>query len=235
MRTTLRLDAKTPEAGLGLGAVIGLESLFNVESQVTTGRLDGWYRFGKKHRIGWTYFASSREGTSTYQGDPIKIGDDVVINTGDSVAISDDSRLIAVNWTYSFLNTSKYEAWLGIGLNFSSVDTTIEVNIGDVVGQAQEQAKGTIPVPTINIGGRWNFSKRVRMLLFQQMFGLRYSDYSGKLNNTRILAEWDATKHFGIGGGFERYSLELDAEGDNFSGSLDQSYTGLSLYLKGQI
>lgn len=235
LRTTLRLDAKSPEAGLGLGAVIGLESLFNVDNEVTTVRLDGWYRFGKKHRIAWTYWSSSRDGLSTYEGDPLEIGDDVVINTGDTVAISDDSRLMAVNWTYSFLNTAKYEAWLGIGLNFSGVDTAIAVNIGNVVGEAEEQAKGTIPVPTINLGGRWNFSKRVRMLLFMQMFGLQYGDYSGKLSNTRILAEWDIIKNFGIGGGFERFSFEVDAEGENFNGSLDSSYTGLTLYLKGQI
>jgi hypothetical protein len=234
LRTTLRLDAKSPQAGLGLGAVIGLESLFGVENQVTTVRLDGWYRFGKKNRIAWTYWASSREGLSTYDGDTIEIGE-IVIEPGDTVAVNDDSRLFAVSWTYSFLNTEKYEAWLGAGLNFTTIDTAIDVNIGELVGQAEEKAKGTIPVPTINFGGRWNFSKRVRMLFFSQLFGLKYGDYEGKLNNTRILAEWDITKHFGIGGGFERFAFEVDAEGENFRGSLDTSYTGLVLYLKGQI
>ena len=235
LRTTLRLDAKSPEAGLGLGAVIGLESLFGVESSVSTVRLDGWYRFGKKHRIAWTYWESSRDGLSTYEGDDLEIGDDIVIANGDSIAITDDSSLIAANWTYSFLNTAKYEGWLGIGLNFSTVDTTIDVNVGNVVGQEQAQAKGTVPVPTINLGGRWNFSKRVRMLVFMQMFGLKYGDYSGKLNNTRILAEWDIIRNFGIGGGFERFALEVDAESENFNGSLDTSYTAFTLYLKGQI
>jgi len=235
LRTTLRLDAKSPEAGLGLGAVIGLESLFGVESSVSTVRLDGWYRFGKKHRIAWTYWESSRDGLSTYEGDDLEIGDDIVIANGDSIAITDDSSLIAANWTYSFLNTAKYEGWLGIGLNFSTVDTTIDVNVGNVVGQEQAQAKGTVPVPTINLGGRWNFSKRVRMLVFMQMFGLKYGDYSGKLNNTRILAEWDIIRNFGIGGGFERFAFEVDAESENFNGSLDTSYTAFTLYLKGQI
>jgi len=235
LRTTLRLDAKSPEAGLGLGAVIGLESLFGVESSVSTVRLDGWYRFGKKHRIAWTYWESSRDGLSTYEGDDLEIGDDIVIANGDSIATTDDSSLIAANWTYSFLNTAKYEGWLGIGLNFSTVDTTIDVNVGNVVGQEQAQAKGTVPVPTINLGGRWNFSKRVRMLVFMQMFGLKYGDYSGKLNNTRILAEWDIIRNFGIGGGFERFAFEVDAESENFNGSLDTSYTAFTLYLKGQI
>jgi len=234
LRTTIRLDAKSPEAGLGLGAVIGLESLFNVENQVTTVRLDGWYRFGKKNRIAWTYWASEREGLSTYTGETIEIGE-IFIEDGDTVAVKDNSQLFAVNWTYSFLNTEKYEAWLGAGLNFTTIDTSIEVNVGNVIGSEQEEAKGTVPVPTINFGGRWNFSKRVRMLLFSQLFGLKYGDYEGKLSNTRILAEWDITKHFGIGGGLERFAFQVDAESENFKGSLDTSYTGLVLYLKGQI
>jgi len=235
LRTTLRLDAKSPQAGLSLGAIIGLESLFKVDNSVSTVRLDGWYRFGKKNRIAWTFWQSQRDGASVYEGEPLEIGDEVVINPGDSVAVQDDSRLLAVNWTYSFLNVAKYEAWLGVGLNFSTVDTTIDVNLGDIVGEAQEQAKGTVPVPTINLGGRWNFTPRVRMLFFLQLFGLKYGDYEGRLNNTRLLAEWDITKNFGIGGGFERFAFEVDAEGEDFRGSLDTSYTGFSLYLKGQL
>ena len=233
LRTTLRLDAKTPQ-GIGAGAVIALESLFNVENEVTTVRLDGWYRFSKKNRISWTYWATTRDGVSTYEGEPIDFGD-ITINTGDSIKTEDNSRLVAVNWSYSFLNTEKYEGWVGAGLNFTSVDYQIDVNFEDIVLQRQEEAKGTVPVPTINFGGRWNFSKRVRMILISQLFGLKYGDYSGKLNNTRILAEWDITKHFGIGGGFERFAFEVDAENDNFRGSLDTSYSALSLYLKGQI
>jgi hypothetical protein len=234
LRTTLRLDAKSPQAGLGLGAVVGLESLFKVDDEVSTVRLDGWYRFGKKHRIAWTYWSTSRDGVSTYEGETIEIGD-TLIQDGDNIAVDDDSRLLAVNWTYSFLNTAKYEAWLGIGLNFSGLDTKIDVNVGGNNQEFEEEAKGTVPVPTINLGGRWNFSKRVRMLMFLQMFGLKYGDYEGRLNNTRILAEWDITKHFGIGGGFERFAFELDAESENFTGALDTSYTGLTIYLKGQI
>ena len=48
-------------------------------------------------------------------------------------------------------------------------------------------------------------------------------------------AEFNITRRFGIGGGFERYSFEVDAEKDDFLGQADTSYTGLSLYLKGQL
>jgi len=236
LRTTIRLDAKSQTGGIAIGTLIGLESLFDLDDQVTTARLDGWYRFGKKHRIDWTYWKTGREGVSTYNGEePIEIGDDHLINPGDFVATEDKSQLIAGSWSYSFLNTKKYELWLGAGLNFQRVDMTIDVNLGDVTEEFQEQAKGTVPIPTLNFGLRWNFNQRWRMLVMQQLFGLDVGDFSGKLENTRVLAEFDITSHFGIGGGFERFNFEVNAESDEFVGELDTSYTAFTLFLKGQI
>jgi hypothetical protein len=234
LKTTLRVDAKNADGGIAAGAVILVESLFDLDNQVTTARLDGWWRFGKKHRIGWTYFASKREGLSTYSGDPIEIGE-ITINPGDFIATEDRAQLVTVDWVYSFVNTSKYEAWIGAGLNVQDVDLTIDVNVGGGSTRIEESAKGTVPIPTFNFGGRYNFTKKVRMMLFQQMFGLKIGDFEGKLNNTRVLAEWSITKNFGIGGGMERFSLEIEAEGEDFQGFLDSSYTAFTLYVKGQL
>jgi hypothetical protein len=110
LRTTIRIDAKSPDGAISAGTVIALESLFDVDDQVTTGRLDGWYRFNDRHRIGWTYWRTSREGLSTYNGnESIEIGD-VVVDPGDTIKTDDKSQLLAVNWSYSFLNPRKYEA-----------------------------------------------------------------------------------------------------------------------------
>jgi hypothetical protein len=119
-------------------------------------------------------------------------------------------------------------------LNFQTIDTTVDINVGGELDQFQQDAKATVPIPTFHFGGRWNFSPRWRMLLMQQIFGIKIGDFSGKLDNTRILAEFDITSNFGIGGGFERFNFEVDAEGDDFLGQLDTSYSALTLYLKGQ-
>ena len=234
IRTTIRVDAKTPLGGILLGTAIALEKQFDLDDEVATGRLHGWYRFNARHRIGLTYWQSDREGIRTYNGaESIVIGD-VTINPGDIITTRNEGALVAVDWSYSFVNTSKYEAWVGAGLNIQSIDTSFDVSVGGGMSTLQAGAKGTVPIPTLNLGGRWTFNERWRMIVAQELFGLEVSDFSGQLNNTRILAEFNITRRFGIGGGFERYSFEVDAEGDNFVGQFDTSYTGLSLYLKGQ-
>lgn len=239
IRTTFRLDAKSG-TGIGLGTVIALESLFELDSEVTAVRLDGWYRFNKKHRVSWTYFKSSRDGVHSYECDdpadtdcPIEIGD-ITIESGDTVTTDEETALFALSWSYSFLNTSKYEAWVGIGLNFSSVDLEISTTVSGLGGGGSAAADATIPLPVINYGGRWNFSKRTRLLFFGQILDLEVGDYEGRLSNTRLLAEFDITKNFGIGGGFERYNFEVTADDEDFRGEMDTSYSALSLYIKGQ-
>ena len=101
-------------------------------------------------------------------------------------------------------------------------------------GQFEADAKGTVPIPTINIGFRWNFNDRWRILLLQELFGLKIGDFSGKRENTRLLTEVDIIRNFGVGGGFERHNFEVEAEGENFVGQLDSGYSAFTLYLKAQ-
>jgi hypothetical protein len=234
IRTTLRLDAKTPQGAVAAGTVIVLESLFDIQQEVTTTRLDGWWRFDKKNRINWTYWRSLRDGTRVYTGDEsIDIGD-ITIQPGDTLRSDADRTIVAVFYTYSFLNTAKYEAWLGGGFNVQSLNLSFQASLDGNEFDRDESAEGTLPIPVLNFGGRWNFSPRWRALLTVDAFGLEISDYSGRLNDTRLLVEYKFVKNFGIGAGVERYSFEVDAENDDFRGELDSTYTGWTLYLKGQ-
>jgi len=234
IRTTIRIDAKTSDGAVSVGTFIALESLFDLDNETRTGRIDGWFRINKKHRINWTYWQTKRKGVSTYNGTTtIDVGD-VTISPGDYVATEDKSQLIAASWSYSFLNMRKYEAWFGAGLNLQSVNAVIDVDAGGTSGQFEADAKGTVPIPTINIGFRWNFNDRWRILLLQELFGLKIGDFSGKRENTRLLTEVDIIRNFGVGGGFERHNFEVEAEGENFVGQLDSGYSAFTLYLKAQ-
>ena len=187
IRSTLRLNAKTPSGGIALGTLIGLENQFDLDNQVSTVRLDGWYRFNERHRIGWTYWQTDRDGVRTYNGsESITIGS-ITIDPGDTITTNEDGGLFAVEWSYSFVNTSKYEAWLGAGLNAQRIDTTIVVQVGGGTNTLQESAKATVPVPTLNFGGLWSFNKRWRMIVTQELFGIKVGDIRAKLNNT---ASW---------------------------------------------
>ena len=58
--TTVRFDSRQ----YPIGTLIDLEDNFNVDSSENVLRIDGFYRFNKRHRMDWTYYRSRRDGSS---------------------------------------------------------------------------------------------------------------------------------------------------------------------------
>ena len=90
--------------------------------------------------------------------------------------------LFAFNYSYSFVHLQRFEAWLGAGLNTQALETSVLVDVGGGGAQRfEEEAKATVPIPTFNFGMRYDFSRRLRMLATQELFGLQVGDYSGSI------------------------------------------------------
>jgi len=41
-----------------------------------------------------------------------------------------------------------------------------------------------------------------------------------------VLVTWQPKKWLGVGLGYNRFSVDVDVDGDNFNGSLDWTYSG---------
>jgi len=83
-------------------------------------RLDGYFRLSKAHRIEWTYFDLERGGSATLVDRDVQIGD-VVFPIQYRVASDWKFSVIKASYSYSFINTAKYEFYLGGGLNIRNI------------------------------------------------------------------------------------------------------------------
>jgi hypothetical protein len=233
--TTVRFDSKT----VPIGTVIDLEDGLGVTSHQTVARLDGSYRFNHKHRIDWTYFSSRRSGDATATED-IQIGDpddpngSEIIPAGANVKTKWDFDLLQVGYAWSFLNTRRYEWYLGGGLNIRRLDGEISYS-ADKSGTLQQgsvDARGTLPLPTVSIGGRWNFTSKWQSQFTYQVFFLKIGDYEGSQQEVLLSFEHNSFKHVGFGAGLNGINLNLSAENDQFFGELDSRILGLLGYVK---
>jgi hypothetical protein len=233
--TTVRFDSKT----LPVGTVLDLEDGLDVTSSQTVARLDGSYRFSPKHRIDWTYFSSRRSGDATATQD-IEIGDpsdpdgSETIPVGADIQTTWDFDLLQVGYAWSFLNTRRYEWYLGGGLNIRRLDGEISYTAddGSSVQQGSVDAKGTLPLPTVSIGGRWNFNDKWQSQFTYQVFFLKIGDYEGSQQEVLLRFEHNTFKHVGFGAGLNGINLNLSAENDKFFGELDSRILGLLAYVK---
>jgi len=224
MDTTIRVDS----TALNLGTIVQLEDTLDVDDQVSVFRVDGFYRFNPRHRLDWIWFETKREGTVTLLED-IEIGD-IVFMAGESLKTEYRNSLIKLGWSYSFINVQKYEFFIGAGLNFRDLKFKATNTIGG--GVDTEDADVLAPLPTLNIGGRYNFTGKSSLNYRYEVFGLSYGDFDGKLQEATLLFEHNTFGHFGFGGGINSFNFDLELEDSDWRGELETSYLGFLAFFK---
>ena len=225
--SAVRIDDRS----LRLGTLLDLEDDLNVEDSASVLRLDGYYRFNRAHRLEWTYYSLEREGSTGLSRD-IRIGD-VEFPLGFTIDTELDIQVAELGYVWSFINVEPYEFFLGAGLNVRDVKLTA-VGTGLLAGTERRfDNSGTLPMPTVTLGGRYNVLDKLSLNFKMETFALKFEEQSGRLQDTYFLVEYDITKNFGIGGGFNVYNLDLEFADDDFSGELKSSYRGILFYLTG--
>jgi hypothetical protein len=77
-----------------------------------------------------------------------------------------------------------------------------------------------------NLGGNWWLDAQV------QFFALSFDGIDGSIQNYRAVVIWQPKQWFGMGAGFDSFSIDVDVEGDanRIRGSLDWTYSGPQVF-----
>lgn len=220
----LRIDSNS----LGLGTIIDLEDGLNVEDSATVARLDGFYRFNRAHRIEWTAYSLTRNGRNTLNTS-ITIGD-TVFPVGFTVDSEWKLKINQMGYSWSFINVDKYEMFLGAGLNVRDLSVTFS-GTDPLSGTVRTyDGDGSLPLPTFSAGMRYNILDKLAVRFRFENFFLEIGDSKGLMQDAYLLLEYDFTKNFGIGGGLNAYTFDVESKKDDFTGEIESSYFGLLLY-----
>jgi hypothetical protein len=234
--TTVRFDSDS----VPVGTIIDVEDTLDVDSSFTTGRIDGFYRFNKAHRLDWTYYTSRRSGEEVVTQNIIVgiAGGECVIGAGAASESRLDFDLFKVGYSYSFLNTRKYEMFLGGGLSVRDLDLNIDAE-GTLTGCELEDdgstnisSKDVVPLPTVSFGGRWSFTPKWQARWQWQYFALEFGSYKGRSIDTTFQLEHRTFKNVGFGAGINSFDLRLQGDSSDFRGEIASSYLGLLGYVK---
>ena len=141
--------------------------------------------------------------------------DDTEIPVGASVTSDFDATWYILEATFSFYRSETIDTGIGFGLHTVDLDTTIiaEFEIGDQKSKITSSSLDTIaPLPNVlaylhwKFATRWNFTGRIGY------FGLDYSDYSGEMTNAHAMVNFELSRRWALGLGYQFVSLDLDIE-----------------------
>ena len=226
------------QVGLGDGT-IDLEETLGLSEDETVGRLDGYWRFAKKHRLGFGYYSLNRDA-STYLSAELPIGG----GWPAEALIASDLTLdfYQLNYMYSFYQGEKWEIGGTIGAYWVRAETTLflAASITNpnppppelIAGDLYENDTFEGPLPLIGLAFEYYITPKWMMTLKGGYFQLTINDYKGRIANLGASVEYQFTKTFGLGLGYDGFALKLEAEDSNSNdfASIEYKYHGVQLY-----
>ncbi len=228
-QTTLSLAAT---AGIfAAGTLLNFEEDLGLSSRESVPRIDGYYRFGKRSRMDFSYFNIKRSGIATTGDDPIDFGDITIPPNTPLVQSFFNEEVYKATYGLSFYNVPKAEFGLSAGLFIAKIGVGMTAPTIDV----SDSAKGTAPLPVVGAYLRYKISRRWSFAAKGDFFYLVVGDYEGNLTDLRLNLEHQTWKNVGFGFGFNGIQTSLKATDGDLTGSFDNTISGFQAYVFGAL
>jgi len=209
----------------GIGTAISFDNDLGGEDNVTTGRIDAYYRFNEHHRIDFSTFSTDRDGLATIDID-IDIGDESYV-IGDTVKSQFKFDLTRLGYAYSFYHSPTVELSLSAGLNLNRYDYETSLASGASASASDVSA----PLPTFGFRLDYRINQNWSLRYISETFFIDIEDaLEGTLLNYELDVEYRFDNSFALGLGMARTSTDLDVDDDDWKGSVSDSNRGFLLY-----
>jgi hypothetical protein len=169
----------------------------------------------------------NRDGVKSLQRE-IEFKDETY-EIGTEVASYVKTNLYKLAYTWVFHEDQKVTLGVSAGLHTTDFEVGIAAQ-GEVI-PLNEQETLTAPLPVV--GGRlvYRITPRLSALVAGDWFFINYDAYQGNMSDFFTIIEHRATKHFGVGGGINLFSLNVVIEETDITADIRHNFTGAVFYL----
>lgn len=230
-------DTRVRLHGPSVGDWVNLEDSLGLDSDQTTFRGELCWRFAPRHRVSVGYYEFDRHSDAS-AGRSFVIeteGQQLRFDAGIDLSTEFDWRLAPIIYTYSFILTDRTEVAASIGAHWLDAKVgysgSAHVNGNPVSEGAGESETASAPLPVLGLEAAFAATPRLRVGARAQYFGLDYGDYSGRLTDVRLQAEFQAIRWLGIGLAYTWYDIDFSRDDGEFEASLDFDYAGPGAFL----
>ena len=133
-----------------------------------------------------------------------------------------------LSYAYSVIQNAKFDLGLSAGVHLTDFKTSIAVT---GLGVA-ESAELLAPLPVFGLRGTWAITPKLFLKGNLDVFAISIDDTRGRFTDALVALEYDAFEHFGVGIGYNRVYMNIEADGDNFKGEAGAGFRAILLYGK---
>jgi hypothetical protein len=221
--TTVRVDGSVTD----LGTPIDWEETFG-KGDANRFRVDAYWRFADRHKLRALVFDSRANRTVTLDKEIEFDGEFFPVNA--RVDSEFGFSIYELAYEYAFMRRDRYELAASIGVHYTdleaSISGTVRTPAGAASRSANREASVGAPLPVVGLRGTWALPGNLWLGASAQVFKLSVGDYGGSLQDLRVALHWQPKRWLGIGVGYNRFALDVDATAKDFTGTLDWVYEG---------
>ena len=219
---SLRVDSNA----LGRGTTIDLEDDLGFDKTLETFRFDANWRFLPRHRASFSVYQYLRNASRTINRQ-IQYGDQTfLINT--TLESEFDMTVYKASYAYSVIQNARFDLGLSAGLHVMDLKSRISATGLGV----SESAEILAPLPVFGLRGTWAITPSVFLKANVEVFVISIDDTRGRFTDALVALEYDAFEHFGIGIGYNRVYMNIEADGDRFQGEVGAGFGAVMVYGK---
>ena len=224
--TELRVD--TP---LDLNEKVNLEDSLGFKDDASLWRLDGYWRFFKRHRLGFGYYGFNRDASVTLEED-IEF-EDTIFKEGSRVEGELNIDYYTLSYMYSFLQAEKWEVAGGLGIFwidlYFSIGGSLQIDDNEVQ-KALETADFAGPLPFLYLGFEYYITPKWLAKVRGGYFAIEIGDIDGSLTNLGAGLEYQFTKTFGLGVGYDYFRTDVTVDKSSERIDLVYKYHGVQVF-----
>jgi hypothetical protein len=211
----------TKSRSLGGSTSIGSgasDSLDSTEDQ-STGILNFRWRFTKNWHFQTTYWQTDSSTTDTLNKDYESPFDDLIFKQGSSISSGIDTSILRLFWGRSFFRKPNHDWGVGLGLHWLEIDASIQGTV-DIVNptpppagiEIVDRAAGSVSAPLPNMGIWYMYSWSPKWVVTTRLdwLDITFEEFSGSMYDASVGVNYQMSKHFGIGIGYNAFKLDVD-------------------------
>jgi hypothetical protein len=196
---------------------IDLENVLGLAEEQRDLRVEGYYRFSRKHRFDFSYMSLGRNNTETL--DESFEFDGYVWGVGAEVSSLLNTRLFETSYTFSFVNNGKIDAGVKFGLSAIGVELGLS-GTGNITTPEGERVEGVaaggedfiFPIPTIGLHVTYTIRPKLFLRASGEIFAISIGDWDARWTDVRASVDWYPWRHVGFGGGYNAITINYNQE-----------------------
>lgn len=195
----------------------------------TSFRLDGYWRFARRHRVRVMYFDLNRSQSHVISKDITFNGTTYPINT--QIDSKFDMLIIEAAYEYAFVQNDTWELAGTAGIHDLQFKSRLSTTAGTIAASTSNSSSANGPLPVIGLHGIWKLTDSLSIDGQAQFFKISISPYDGRLENFTASLLWHPIKNVGLGAGYDYFLTRVDVDSSSFQGSLKWRYGGARIFV----